>query len=220
MSEPMNDMREEIELDKYRFEAFTGGGIRHDVVLLSHHEEVIEQSEYWRIAHSELSILFHETDKELKSSLAANRELEDQLDRAHEASACECSREEACALLVRAEKAESSNREQKSEIERLKEQLNAANSACEEGSEIVGELASAGEKWIDVKQELPAESVRVLAFSPARPQWAQNERYFVTQMRHYSGKVSMFWFYGDINRWATHWQPLPAPPTLPREEKS
>jgi len=73
-------------------------------------------------------------------------------------------------------------------------------------------LRAPGEKWIDVKQKLPEEGTRVLAFSPARPQWTQNDRYFVTQMQHYSGKVNMFWFYGDINRWATHWQPLPAPP--------
>lgn len=194
----MNELREEIELpeldlvigdydDADRIAKVAGGCIWGDK---------FQRANAINIANNEAARA-NCRERQLKSSLAANREQKAEIERLERRYL------EEVAIVGRVWKALGiSTYEQ------------AGGKAIDE---IVASLrASVGERWIDVKQELPPFGERVLAYSPANEH--QGSRYFVTSLHVYSGKKDMIWLDEDINEWATHWKRIVAP-TLPGEEK-
>lgn len=77
-----------------------------------------------------------------------------------------------------------------------------------------------GEKWIDVKQELPEPGVNVLAIICGYSHSSQHYTVYrtepLTEDGFYTWRDS---HYGNQSLWFTHWQPLPAPPSLPTEKE-
>lgn len=103
------------------------------------------------------------------------------------------------------------NREKDAEIERLKS-YRSWDRIHELEAELSSLRASVGEKWIDVKQELPPYGMPVLVI--------------------YHGVVQHVTYARDIGEWVayengdsdhmpesfvTYWMPLPAPPTKDKE---
>jgi hypothetical protein len=84
-------------------------------------------------------------------------------------------------------------------------------------AELASLRASAGEKWIDVKQELPHQHCFVLVT------WGIREG-IVAEAYCGAQDDKRKWILSrnrniDISSRITHWKPIPAPPTLPKEKE-
>jgi hypothetical protein len=196
MSEPMNDMREEVELEdrcEYCGTADTdhkhGNGHRCCGNCCATHGSLTRNKEAYTLV-SQIVSYKNELMESLKASLAANREKD-------------------------------------AEIARLKDQAIGAvtdkNIVLEDNMRLRSELsslrASAGEKWIEIKEgcELPPERddnndvTVVLVYSPKYP---------TQHLGRYRSYNRTWTFIGSNSDWTkeiTHWMPMVAPPSTEKE---